>query len=76
MEFNFKLSFEAWEDIFGCKDVNVAFNIFLNEFLRLFYNTFPKIEIKTTNNRDTRWVTPAIKILCDLKKDYYLLNKQ
>lgn len=28
------------------------------------------------NNRDTRWVTPAIKILYDLKKDYYVLNQQ
>jgi hypothetical protein len=32
--------------------------------------------MKTTNNRDTSWVTPVIKILCDLKKDCYLLNKQ
>jgi hypothetical protein len=46
MSFNFKLSFEAWDDIFDCKDVNVSFNILLNQFLRLFYNTFPKIEWK------------------------------
>jgi hypothetical protein len=36
VEFNFKLRFEAWEGIFSCKDINVAFNIFLNQILRLF----------------------------------------
>jgi hypothetical protein len=34
------------------------------------------MEKKRINIRDIRWITLSIKILCDLKNDFYLLNKQ
>jgi hypothetical protein len=41
MHFNIKLSYESWEDIFAEKNVNTAFNNFLNTYLRIFYSSFP-----------------------------------
>ena len=40
-DFNTKLSYETWENIFGEDDVNIIFNNFLNTYLRIFYSSFP-----------------------------------
>ena len=40
-DFNTKLSYETWENIFGEDDVNTIFNNFLNTYLRIFYSNFP-----------------------------------
>jgi hypothetical protein len=34
-DFNYRLSFEMWNDVFEENDVNIMFNSFLNIFLRL-----------------------------------------
>jgi hypothetical protein len=76
--FKYSLSFELWEGIFAEKEVNIIFNSFLNTFLRNFNSNFPLIR-KTKNNKiiakDTGWVTPYIKHLFSLKRDFYLLAK-
>jgi hypothetical protein len=72
MERNFQLSFELWEDIFKGKDIHEIFSCFLNTFLRNFYSTCQKTEKKRVI---IIVITPKIKILCNLKKDFYLLNK-
>jgi hypothetical protein len=41
IDFNTKLSYESWEDIFTNSDVNTIFNNFLNTYLRIFYSSFP-----------------------------------
>jgi hypothetical protein len=41
MDFNTKLSYESWENIFGENNVNTIFNNFLNTYLRIFYSSFP-----------------------------------
>jgi hypothetical protein len=41
MDFNTKLSYESWENIFGEDNVNIIFNHFLNMYLRIFYSSFP-----------------------------------
>ena len=40
-DFNIKLSYESWKDVFTEDDVNTIFNIFLNTCLRIFYYSFP-----------------------------------
>jgi hypothetical protein len=40
-DFNNKLSYESWEDVFAEKDINTAFNIFLNIYLTIFHSSFP-----------------------------------
>jgi hypothetical protein len=40
MDFGIKLSYQLWEDIFAGKNVNTAFNNFLNTNLRIFYSSF------------------------------------
>jgi len=75
--FHYSLNFELCEDIFVQKEVNILFNSFLNAFLRKFHSNFPLIR-KTGNKKiitkDTGWVTPYIKHLCSLKRDFYLLT--
>jgi len=38
IDFNTKLSYEVWEDIFAENDVNTIFNGFFNMYLRIFYS--------------------------------------
>ena len=38
IDFNTKLSYEVWEDIFADNDVNTIFNGFFNMYLRIFYS--------------------------------------
>jgi hypothetical protein len=41
IDFNTKLIYKSWEDIFIDNDVNTIFNNFLNTYLRIFYSSFP-----------------------------------
>jgi hypothetical protein len=38
---NNKLSYESWEAVFAEKDINTAFNIFLNIYLTILHSSFP-----------------------------------
>jgi hypothetical protein len=40
-DFEYKLSFETWDSVFGTNDINIMYNSFLNSFLRIFYSSFP-----------------------------------
>jgi hypothetical protein len=59
MDFNIKLSCELWEDKFAEKNVNTAFNNFLNTCLRIFYSSFPlkKVYFKSFNKA---WLAPGL----------------
>jgi hypothetical protein len=67
MDFNIKLSYELWEDVFAEKNVDIAFNNFLNIYLRIFYSSFPlkKVYFKSENKA---WLTPGLKISCANKR--------
>ena len=41
LDFNFKLSYESWDDEFSYDDMNLSFNNFLNIYLRIFHSSFP-----------------------------------
>jgi len=58
-DFNTKLSYESWGNIFAENDVNTIFNNFLNTYLRIFYSSFPlkKVRHKSCNKA---WLTPGI----------------
>jgi hypothetical protein len=61
-EFKTKLSYESWESVFSHNEntnVDTLFNSFLNDYLRLFYASFPprKIAVRSSNNS---WITPGI----------------
>jgi hypothetical protein len=73
-DFNTKLSYEVWEDIFAENDVNTIFNNFLNTYLRIFYSSFPlkKVHHKSCNKE---WLTPGIKILCVNKRKLFLFQR-
>jgi len=42
VDFQIQFSYENWENVFSEKDVNSAFNNFLNTYLRLFNSSFSK----------------------------------
>ena len=42
INFKMQLSFETWDDVFNCNDVNTIFNCFLNTYLRIFNSNFPQ----------------------------------
>jgi hypothetical protein len=61
IDFNTKLSYETWEDIFAENNVNTIFNKLLNTYLRIFYFSFP---LKEVNHKSCNkaWPTPGINI--------------
>jgi hypothetical protein len=74
MDFNTHLNYELQEDIFAEKNVNTAFNNFLNTYLRLFYSSFAlkKVYFKSCNKA---WLTPGLKILCINEKRLFLAQR-
>jgi hypothetical protein len=47
-EFKIRLSYKCWDSIFSNKDnmdVDSLFNVFLNNYLRIAYTSFPFIKI-------------------------------
>jgi hypothetical protein len=73
-EFQFQLSWEQWDNIFGNKDVNIMFNNFLNTYLRCYHSSFLKKEIKPNQNNN-QWIIKGIKISCRKKKEPLLLRR-
>jgi hypothetical protein len=69
-DFQLKLSYETWEQVFDRNDVNKIFNSFLNIFLRIYYSSFPLIQIKNNMNQNS-WITPGIITSCKHKRELY-----
>jgi hypothetical protein len=76
-EFKTRLSYESWDSIFGYNgnmDVDILFNLFLNNYLRIFYTSFPSHKIIEGSNNNS-WITPGIRISCRCKRCLYLLTR-
>jgi hypothetical protein len=70
-EFQLQLSWEQWDNIFGNNNVNDMFNNFLNTFLRCYYCSFLKKEIKS-NATHNQWIRKGIKISCKKRRNFLL----
>jgi hypothetical protein len=55
-------------------DVDSLFNIFLNNYLRTVYTSFPFRKIVETG-QSRPWITTGIKTSCNHKRQHYLLSK-
>ena len=73
-DFNMKLSYEIWDEIFGENDVNKIFNNFHNTFLRVFYSSFP-IKKTLIKKKDNNWLTKGIKVSISHKREQYLNSR-
>jgi hypothetical protein len=76
-EFKISLSYETCDCIFGLNNnpnVNTLFNLFLNNYLRIFHNHFPQRKVIKRNNHNF-WITPGIKISCKHKRFLYLCTR-
>jgi hypothetical protein len=76
-EFKTRLSYESWDSVFGYNgniDVAILFNSFLNNFLRIFYTSFPPHKITERSNTNS-WITPGIRIFCRCKRCLFLLTR-
>jgi len=76
-EFKTRLSYESWESVFGYngnKEVDILFNLFLNNYLRIFYISFSPRKITERSNNNS-WITPGIRIYCRSKRCLYLLTR-
>jgi hypothetical protein len=65
--FQIRLTHETWEIVFVKKDVNNSFNIFFNNFLRIYYSSFPLIQHKCIKNNS--YITPEIIKSCKCKRE-------
>jgi hypothetical protein len=77
VEFKTRLSYESWDCIFGYNgniDVDTLFNSFLNNYVRIFYTSFPPRKIIERSD-DHSWITPGVRISCRRKRCLYLLTK-
>jgi hypothetical protein len=76
-EFKVRVSYESWDSIFSCNgniDTDTLFNLFHNNYLRIFYTNFPSHKIIERSNNNS-WLTPGIRISCKRKICFYLLSK-
>ena len=76
-EFKSRLSYESWESVFSHNEsanVDTLFNSFLNDYLSLFYASFPPCKISERSNNNS-WITPGIRTSCKRKRFLYLLTK-
>jgi len=62
-EFKNSQSYETWDSVFECNDVNTIFNSFLNTYFRIFYSSFPLIKINKVMHYNS-WITIGTKTSC------------
>ena len=76
-EFKPRLSYESWDSIFDNNnmDIDSLFNLFLNNYIRIFYTSFPLHKTIQRSNKNKSWITTGINISCNYKKDLYLLSR-
>ena len=65
-----KLIHETRELVFDGNDVNKIFNPFLDNFLRIYYSSFPLIQAKNKMNQNS-WSTPEIITSCKHKRELH-----
>jgi len=65
---------EAWDSIYNSEDVNEMFNNFHCILLRHFANSFP-LSYKSYITKNNGWITKAIKISCQRKRDLYFMYR-
>ena len=65
-DFQLKLNYEMWEQVFDGNDINS----FLNIFLRIYYSSFPLIQVKYKMNQNS-WITPGIITSRKCKRELY-----
>jgi exonuclease III len=73
-DFNNKLSYEIWDNVFSENDVNTSFNNFLNTYLILFNSCFPPKKIQYNPNNKA-WLTQGIKISCLHKRKLFMIQR-
>ena len=77
-EFKTRLSYESWDSIFGYSgnvDIdNILFNLFLNNYLRIFCASFPPCKTNERSNNNS-FLTSGIRISYRCKRCLYLLTK-
>jgi len=76
-EFKTRLGCESWYSIFGYNgntDIDILFNPFLNNCLRIFYTSFPPCQITERSNNNS-WITPGVRISCRRKRRLYLITR-
>jgi len=59
-DFQIKVSYDTWDNIFQGSNVNIIVNNFLNTYLRIFYSSLIKKRI-TFNHKYNPWVTTIIR---------------
>jgi len=69
--FVYLLSYENWENVFIEENVNIIYNNFVNNYLRILYASFPFVRLKNLQNSKP-WLTKGIKISCLNKRRLYL----
>jgi len=76
-KFRTYLSYETWDCVFDLKNnpvIDTLFSTFLNNYLRIFYNHFPKRKFVKRLNY-TPWMTLGIRTSCKHKRLLYLYTK-
>jgi uncharacterized protein with ParB-like and HNH nuclease domain len=72
MTLKLDLSYELVDKIFTSNDnmnVDWLFNMFLNNYLRIFYTSFPLKKVTGRVNKN-HWITPGIRISCSHKNTF------
>ena len=69
------LNYESWDSFFSYNgNIDILFNLSLNNYLRIFYASFPPRKISERSNNNS-WLIPGIRISCRYKRCLYLLTK-
>ena len=77
-KFKLNLSYETWEEIFEVTSntmIDTIFNNFLNIYLRIFNNSFPRCNF-TVKKKSKGWIMTGIITSCNRKKALYILQRK
>lgn len=71
------LADETWIEVYNSNNVDDQFNMFLNRFLVNFNANCPEKLFLSSSKKiiNKPWLTPAILVSCQRKKELYLLSK-
>jgi hypothetical protein len=67
-------SYETWDPVFECADINTIFNSFLNTYIRNFYFSLPLIKINEIMLNNF-WIVIGIKTSCQQKSELYIASR-
>jgi len=61
----------SWTDVYTCGDTNAAYDIFLENYTKVFDQCFPLVQMSRKRIKDKKWITCALRVSIKHKTRLY-----